>query len=45
MKLAKFKTVKSFLKGQSRSAGRNNQGKLTVRHQGAGHKQQFRSIN
>ena len=29
----------------SKKAGRNNQGKLTVRHQGGGHKRQYRIID
>jgi large subunit ribosomal protein L2 len=35
----KFKT-----KGSKNSSGRNNQGKITVRHKGNGHKQKYRKI-
>lgn len=36
---------KSLLAPLSRKGGRNNQGKLTVRHQGGGHKRQYRIID
>ncbi|GGL63552.1 50S ribosomal protein L2 [Sporolactobacillus putidus] len=36
---------KSLLKALPKKAGRNNQGKLTVRHQGGGHKRQYRIID
>ena len=36
---------KSLLAPLSKRAGRNNQGKLTVRHQGGGHKRQYRIID
>lgn len=36
---------KSLLAPLKRKAGRNNQGKLTVRHQGGGHKRQYRIID
>jgi len=36
---------KSLLVPLKRKAGRNNQGKLTVRHQGGGHKRQYRIID
>ena len=36
---------KSLLAPLKRKGGRNNQGKLTVRHQGGGHKRQYRSID
>lgn len=39
------KPVKSLLKSFSRTAGRNNQGKITIRHQGGGHKQIERMID
>ena len=29
---------RTLLRSQKRAAGRNNQGRLTVRHQGGGHK-------
>lgn len=36
---------KSLLAPLKKKAGRNNQGKLTVRHQGGGHKRQYRIID
>nr|WFN98823.1 50S ribosomal protein L2 [Staphylococcus aureus] len=36
---------KSLLQPLPRKAGRNNQGKLTVRHHGGGHKRQYRVID
>ncbi|KOP72264.1 50S ribosomal protein L2 [Cytobacillus solani] len=36
---------KSLLAPLHRKGGRNNQGKLTVRHQGGGHKRQYRLID
>ncbi|KIL52343.1 50S ribosomal protein L2 [Jeotgalibacillus soli] len=36
---------KSLLAPLKRKGGRNNQGKLTVRHQGGGHKRQYRVID
>lgn len=45
MKLSKFKPIQSSIKGVKRFAGRNQQGRITVRHQGGGHKQLYRQIN
>ncbi|MTT32765.1 50S ribosomal protein L2 [Terrilactibacillus sp. BCM23-1] len=39
------KPEKSLVTGLSKNAGRNNQGKLTVRHQGGGHKRKYRIID
>jgi len=39
------KPEKSLLAPLKKHAGRNNQGKLTVRHQGGGHKRQYRIID
>ena len=39
------KVEKSLLEPQIRKSGRNNQGKITVRHRGGGHKQQYRLID
>jgi len=39
------KPEKSLLSSQKIQAGRNNQGKLTVRHQGGGEKRQYRIID
>ena len=36
---------KSLLQPLTKKAGRNNQGKLTVRHQGGGHKRKYRVID
>ena len=34
-----------LLEKQSSNAGRNNRGRITVRHRGAGHKQRYRKID
>jgi len=39
------KPTKSLLKSQSKTGGRNNQGKMTVRHIGGGHRQKYRIID
>ena len=39
------KPVKKLLKPKRRSSGRNNQGKITARHRGGGHKQKYRLID
>lgn len=39
------KPEKSLLLPTKRKAGRNNQGKITVRHHGGGHKKQYRVID
>ena len=39
------KPEKSLTKGHKDSAGRNNRGRITVRHQGAGHKKLFRNVD
>jgi large subunit ribosomal protein L2 len=36
---------KSLLAAKSKNAGRNNQGKITVRHQGGGNRQKYRIID
>ena len=36
---------KSLLKAQKKHAGRNNQGKITVRHRGGGNRQKYRIID
>ena len=43
--LHKGKPYAPLLECQSKSAGRNNSGRITVRHQGGGHKQQYRIID
>lgn len=37
--------IKKLIKGFNRSNGRNNQGKITVRHRGGGHKRLYRKIS
>jgi large subunit ribosomal protein L2 len=39
------KPEKKLLRPKRRTGGRNNQGKITVRHRGGGHKKQYRSID
>ena len=39
------KPEKTLLQPLSKNAGRNNQGKITVRHQAGGHKRQYRLID
>ncbi len=39
------KPEKSLCRFQSKTGGRNNQGRLTVRHKGGGHKRQYRIID
>ncbi len=36
---------KSLLRAKKRHAGRNNQGRVTVRHRGGGHKQKYRVVD
>ena len=44
-RITKSTPEKSLLAPLHRKGGRNNQGKLTVRHQGGGHKHQYRIID
>jgi large subunit ribosomal protein L2 len=37
--------IKKLISGIKNSSGRNNSGKITVRHKGHGHKQKYRTIN
>jgi len=39
------KPEKKLLKPKRRTGGRNNQGKITARHRGGGHKRRYRSID
>ena len=39
------KPLKKLLRGKKKKGGRNNQGKITVRHRGGGHKQRYRIID
>jgi large subunit ribosomal protein L2 len=43
--LSKKPFTKTLLKGFSKTNGKNNQGKITVRHRGGGHKQLYRDIS
>lgn len=43
--LYKGKPFAPLLEKQSRKAGRNNSGRITVRHQGGGHKQHYRLVD
>jgi len=43
--LHKGRPESSLTKGQSRKGGRNNNGRITTRHQGGGHKQLYRMID
>jgi len=43
--LYKGRPVASLLESQKSNAGRNNNGRVTVRHQGGGHKQAYRVID
>ena len=39
------KPEKSLLRPKTKTGGRNNQGKITARHRGGGHKRQYRLID
>jgi large subunit ribosomal protein L2 len=43
--LSKVKPEKSLLVANHRAKGRNNQGKITTRHKGGGHKRRYRLID
>lgn len=43
--LKKKPLLKNKIKGFKNNAGRNNSGKITIRHKGGGHKQKYRIIN
>jgi large subunit ribosomal protein L2 len=43
--LHKGKPVASLLDSQSKKAGRNQHGRVTMRHQGGGHKQHYRMVD
>ncbi len=43
--LHKGKPFAGLVESQSRNAGRNNLGRVTVRHQGGGHKQHYRIVD
>ena len=43
--ITKTKPEKSLLVSQSKTAGRNSYGHITVRHRGGGHKRQYRLVD
>jgi large subunit ribosomal protein L2 len=43
--ITKTEPEKSLLRPKKRTGGRNNRGRLTMRHQGGGHKQRYRIID
>ena len=43
--LHKGKPFAGLIESQSKNAGRNNNGRITVRHQGGGHKQAYRVVD
>ncbi len=43
--LYKGRPLAALVESQSKNAGRNNSGRITVRHQGGGHKQHYRVID
>jgi large subunit ribosomal protein L2 len=45
MKFSKYKPSNKKLTALKHFAGRNNYGRITVRHQGGGHKQMYRTID
>jgi large subunit ribosomal protein L2 len=45
MHITTYRSVMSLRKMQTQFAGRNEQGKITVRHRGGGHKQAYRAID
>lgn len=44
-KKAAVKPEKSLTRGKKRGSGRNNQGRITCRHKGGGHKKRYRQID
>jgi large subunit ribosomal protein L2 len=44
-RLKKKPLLKKYIKGLKNTSGRNNSGKITVRHKGNGHKKKYRKIN
>ena len=43
--LHKGKPEKSLIQSKSKNGGRNNNGRITVRHKGGGHKKHYRIID
>lgn len=45
MDLTTYRSLRALRKNSKQFGGRNEQGKITVRHRGGGHKQAYRSLN
>ena len=45
MKYTKYRSNFSLRFGCTQKAGRNSDGKITVRHRGGGHKQAYRTLD
>ena len=45
MDLTNYRSLRSFRTNSKQFGGRNEQGKITVRHRGGGHKQAYRALN
>lgn len=45
MKISSLKSLNNLNKNKKKNSGRNNQGRITVRHQGGGHKRIYRPID
>jgi large subunit ribosomal protein L2 len=45
MKLARYKAMRTHIRRTSRLGGHNHHGRITVPHQGGGHKQHYRKID
>jgi large subunit ribosomal protein L2 len=45
VELSKYNPLKSLIKGKKYNSGRNNSGKITVKHVGGGHKKKYRIID
>ena len=43
--ITKTTPEKSLISGKRRTGGRNNHGRITMRHQGGGHKQHYRVVD
>src|SRR5881396_920182 len=43
--ITKYKPAKSLVEPKKRSGGRNNNGRMTSRHIGGGHKQKYRKVD
>ena len=45
MHLTNYRSIRSLRTHSKQFSGRNQQGKITVRHRGGGHKQAYRSLD